>query len=175
MTICCLFSIFSRFIIYKQNKQKKKNQKDFLTNTVCLHILVRKFTFIFLSSVLSNQLTVLFTLSLGLYEWAEQWSCEWGLRGPSSSPSLPPLLPLRISSVNIWNLWSSKPNQRFGSSSLGIVSSFCISCFFSSPNQQNKKQKYTNICAGLLRVSILLICKLISLCYTSPLMPIPVC
>lgn len=148
MTICCLFSIFSRFIIYKQNKQKK-NQKDFLTNTVCLHILVRKFTFIFLSSVLSNRLTVLFTLSLGLHEWAEQWSCEWGLRGPSSSPSLPPLLPLRISSVNIWNLWSSKPNQRFGSSSLGIVSSFCISCFFllQTNKTRNKNiQIYVLVC-----------------------------
>lgn len=36
-------------VYYLQTKStKKKDQKDFLTNTVCLHIVVRKFTFIFL-------------------------------------------------------------------------------------------------------------------------------
>lgn len=35
-------------VYYLQTKSTKKDQKDFLTNTVCLHIVVRKFTFIFL-------------------------------------------------------------------------------------------------------------------------------
>lgn len=49
-------------LLFTNKINKKKDQKDFLTNTVCLHIVVRKFTFIFLPSVSSNQLSSFFFL-----------------------------------------------------------------------------------------------------------------
>lgn len=49
-------------LLFTNKINKKKDQKDFLTNTVCLHIVVRKFTFIFLPSVSSNQLSSFFSL-----------------------------------------------------------------------------------------------------------------
>lgn len=55
-----VYFLYFKGLLFTNKITKKKNQKDFLTNTVCLHIVVRKFTFIFLSSVSSNQLIVLF-------------------------------------------------------------------------------------------------------------------
>lgn len=42
------YFLYFKGLLFTNKINKKKNQKDFLTNTVCLHIVVRKFTFIFL-------------------------------------------------------------------------------------------------------------------------------
>lgn len=191
------FLYFKGLLFTNKINKKKKDQKDFLTNTVCLHIVVRKFTFIFLFPPLqvTNQ-QFLFLRAVGLREWAEQWPWERVYRGPSSSSSSPsPWLhphpsPLRTSSVNIWKLWSPQPNKTFGSSSLGFLSSFCIhwySSFFfyylppktnkkkRKKKQTNKKEMYKYMCWFVESLYNCYYVSSLDLCRTSPLMPVPVC